>query len=233
MLLTDVFEELHFGELSQLRMGDQSSAAIAPTYYPRIIRFINLALLDLYKLFPIREKEVQIQMYGHITSYKLIYDYAESNTASTQPYKYIKDLNHPFQDDVLQVIEAYNELGEPLVVNDINNDFSIYTPEEKVVQIPFPVQGSVVSCVYRTYPPKIDPKIADPTGVIVDLPEQLLTALLAYVGYRAEIGVPQGKQNTGLGHFKRYRAITNEIKELGTINTTANSNEGLLRNGWV
>lgn len=232
MLLSEIFEHLHDAELSQLNLGIEG---IEEQHYPKIIRYINLGLIELYKKFDLRTRELILQMHDNITEYWLTYDFAESNVGGAEPVKYIMDGSDPspFADDVLQVSTIWRENGDQLPLNDANRDESVFTPEDKMVQIPTPIDGDVLSIIYRTYPTKIDQSTTDLPTIIVDLPEHLLTALFAYVGYRAHLGFPEGETSKASNFFARFRGICQTSIDEGIINRNETSNQRLDDGGWA
>lgn len=234
MLLSDIFEDLHFGELSQLNLGGPDSGGIPEEYYPRIISFINYGLIELYKKFDLRVSEVVIDLDEGISEYLLTYDYAQSNLTSLEPVKYIADsVDRPFPDDILQITEVWREDGKELPINDSNEDDSVYTPEWNILQVPEPVNGTSLSLIYRTYPTEISKLTTDLPSVSLTLPPQLLTALYSYVAYRANLGMPEGEASKASASFSRFRGICQNITDLGLLNKPGTSNNKLDENGFA
>lgn len=52
--------------------------------YPKVITQINLGLTDLHSRFPLREGQVTIQMYEHISQYYLRRQFAQTNQDSQE-----------------------------------------------------------------------------------------------------------------------------------------------------
>ena len=99
MKVSDVFSELVYGELSAHAIAMMGS--ISDTDTPRVISYINSGLLDLYTRYPLLMKELRLQQYSYITSYKLSVEHARTNSTSDK-VKYIIDSNlAPFTGDVI------------------------------------------------------------------------------------------------------------------------------------
>lgn len=179
MTLGDFFERLALGELSQHTIG--STGNILAKDYPRVIAQLNLGLTALHVRFDLKEKEVILQQYADITEYTLDSKYAQTNTTSTEDPKYIMDTaENPFLDDVLRIDGAYNEIGCAIPINDVHIVNSIFTPNARTVQIPFPVEDNIMVITYAANHPKISPSTTDLT-TFIDLPVALEDALAAYV----------------------------------------------------
>ena len=119
MYLNELFDQLTYGELSQLEYGGVDNEGITQEDHKRILPHINLALTELHKRFLIREEEVTIRCYDHIETYVLDSKYAATNTESTEPYKYIHDtVFEPFVDNVLRIEKVFNEDGQELFLNE-------------------------------------------------------------------------------------------------------------------
>ena len=79
------------------------TGSISDTDTPKVISYINSGLLALYTRYPLLMKELRLQQYGYITSYKLRVEHARTNSASNE-VKYIIDSNlAPFIGDVIRV----------------------------------------------------------------------------------------------------------------------------------
>ena len=104
----ELYEALALGELSNLAMAEEVPGKINEKNQPRIIRYANEALLELYSRFLLKEKSVLVQMLRHITFYHLLPRFAMYESSSNEPYKYIMDLpDERFIGDVIKVIAVY------------------------------------------------------------------------------------------------------------------------------
>jgi len=230
MLLSDVFEILTYGELAQLHLGGggEDEVGIDPVNYPKIIRNVNMGLIELHKRFPIKQNEVNIQLYSHITDYILHSDYAESNTASTKPYKYIMDATmlEPFDDDILLIRHVYDEVGDEFSLNDLNDTTSLYTPQHNILQVPYPDNENTLAVIYRAGPKKINHVgFSEPENTELELPDQYLEALTAYVAYRLFASVNLGEGNAEANsYYAKFETAVAVIKDVGLYIADTNQN---------
>jgi hypothetical protein len=233
MKLSTIFEDLENGELSQLSIGGGTIGAIAEEDYAKVIGYVNVAMVELYKRFPIMESELIIDLYPTIMDYVLTYDFAASNTTGPEPIKYIQDTaENPFPDDVLQIMEVFDEDMGIIPLNDDNALNSVYTPTWNTLQVPEPVEGASFSILYRAYPAEIPTSTTDLTAVDVHIPRQLSTALYAYIAYRAHLGMTERDNNKISASFSRFNAICNDVRFRGTLNRSDTTNNKLDINGW-
>jgi hypothetical protein len=232
MLLSTIFEHLYYGELSQLNLGGPEDGGIQENNYGKVISFLNLGMTELYKRFSLREKELLIELDETITHYRIHSDYAE-NGGSLEPIKYIKDdPAAPFSNDLLLIMNVYDEWGEERPLNEWMDDNAVFTPETHVLQVPNPVQGDTLSVIYRAKPDLVPTTTTDPTSVDVDVPDQLSTALFAYIAYRAHLGLPEGETSKASASYARFNAICRDVEQRGMINKEGSRNDKLDDNGW-
>lgn len=246
MLLSDLFEQLSAGEMSQLSKGGPHTHGVQPENYYKVIPHINLALIEIYKRFPLKLSEVIIQQYDHIQTYYLRSKYAETNVASTEPVKYIIDsVFQPYEDDLLRIDKVINEDGQELYLNQEDSShpdsltyWSVHTPSFDSVQVPYPEKENQMSVIYRACHPKIsvgtcdDP--IDPSLIEVNVPNALLEGLLLYVGGRVnlnrgtEISLAEGQT-----FMTKFEHSIKTVETLNLTNSVDTENRKLKNNGWV
>jgi hypothetical protein len=231
MFLSDLFSHIATLDSASINIGGDDEGLIAGIHYPKVINAINLALIELYKEFPVKEKGLVIQLYAHITNYMLHSDYADSNTTSTATWKYIQDTTFdPFVDDVIHITSVQDEDGEQLPLNTSNNTYSLYTPEYNVIQHPYPDDENAIFVAYRASPKKIPITGLDPDTYEVDLPVSLLNLFLLFVNHKLLSSVnPQ----ESLAKLNEYINMVNNSKNLGLFLTDNTTNEKLEDSGWV
>jgi len=243
MYLSTVFNQLLYGELSQTALTKNGTIAVAD--YARIVSYVNLGILELHKRFLLRERETIIQLYEHISNYHLLWDYAYTNTDSTQTYKYIIDSSaYPFNGyRIIKILAMYDEVGNDIVLNPSyteleleNENFLIaYTPSQLEIQIPYPDPEIAVSVICQVAPNDI----STPTSALalasatIDLPEVLLNALLAFVADRYFLTMSADKTENKI-YPNRFNAACAEIEANNLINTSQVIGQNRFwRNGWV
>lgn len=234
MLLSDVFDHLTYGELSQVAVGGRDSGGVQLEDYPMVISHINMGVIELYKRFPLKLSQVIIQLYSEIGTYYLDSKYAESNTSSTEPKKYIMDGVQPFDNDVLIIDSVYDEDGQELPLNEEEMTYSVFTPTYNSIQVPFSDEANAINVVYRAAPARISKSITDPTTVDVEIPYQLLDPLLLYIGSRVHSSLNLDNASAEANnYYQKFEASCNKVLELGLSIVNQHTNVRLWRDGWV
>ncbi|MGL5581534.1 MAG: hypothetical protein ACRDCE_11305 [Cetobacterium sp.] len=231
MKLKELFDSLSCGELNQLAIGN-SGNGIRPEDYPKVITQLKAGLTALHARFPLREREVIIQQYGHISVYFLRPEFAVSNTTSTEPTKYIIDTpTYPFTGRVLKVMGAYNEGGCPIPINDDPLCCSVFTPTFDSVQVVSPMDANALFLTYR----------ADHEEIIGDLDEEIripashVKALSYYIAAQFYSAIPSlDATNKGMEWQTRYENECIRIEQYDLNNQALQvTNTKPERRGWV
>ena len=247
MLLSDLFDQLTYGELSQLEYGGVDDEGITVDDYKRVIPHINLALTELHKRFLIREEEVTIRCYDHIETYILDRKYAASNLESEEKYKYIHDTSfEPFQDNVLKIEKVFNEDGQELFLNEtdpyiINTErnlvshraWSINTPNFKTIQIPYPMKENALLVEYRADHERIVVQGLEPAKTDIKIPAYLLEPFLLYIASRVYSSLGGDSAQEGMAYMAKFEASCKKIEELNLVNKEHAVNQRLEAAGWV
>lgn len=234
MQLKSVIDNLVTGELNQL--GITLDDVLAPEALPRVIRHINLALTDLYSRFSLKKKDLVVDLAFNKDVYLLDSKHAVSNTDSVED-KYLLDSPvMPFEDDLVQIIDIANDLGESVPFNDMVSGMQVYTP----VYNQLGVRGEILSNkLYVRYQAKHweVAEDADLSETTLELPPMFLQALLYYVGWR--VMSSQLKENaavTAAGFARAYEGECLRLAGLGQVNRDqgAGAQENkFLNDGWV
>lgn len=235
MTLAEIFEQLTYGELSSLKMGGFAGEEVSEENQRQVLAHINIALNELYKRFFLSSKQLMVELYDHISLYKLHSNFAVQNRLSGERYKYIIDSEYdPFQDDILKIEEVFNSDGCKVCLNDLNEPCSLFTPHYDTLQVPLPFEGSFISVHYRASHPRLKySKGMDPEKIEVNIPEGLLEALLLYVGYRATRSMGGETGQEGTQYLELFEASCAKARELGMQITPQYSNLKLDYRGWV
>lgn len=233
MQLQDIFDQLRYSELQHIKLGGhRDGTGITSEDYPAIVTHINLALTDLHTRFPIRKETVYVQIHENISTYFLNSDYAESNTGSSQPVKYIKDTtSDPFNDNLTRIEEIADELGNPYALNVENDCESITLPIHNAFNFPNPVNDLTVKVSYRANHPKLENVNG---STIVDIPMALLPVMLLYIKHRIYASLPSlsGVQASQQA-LQDYMLQVQEIEDAGVINSETSINEKREAESWV
>jgi len=195
MKAQDIVNLAKNGELKQLAVKNDDMA---------VLGYLNLGVLELYKRFPLEEAEAVITLRDGKTEYSL--DGSDADVAM------------PANKEVLTVVGAYttDENGElvSMPINDEDNPLGLNTPSFNVVEVPATLTGAVVSVIYR-----VTPKFLTALDESVNVPPQLLEALLNYIGYRGH-GALNGELKTeNQSHYVRFENSIKRVMLEGLIAT--------------
>lgn len=232
MLLSEIFDQLIYGDLNDLALVEDG--CIKPSDYPLIINAVNMGLTELHKRLPLKVKEVILQQYEQISTYTIHSKYAQTNTSSTEPIKYIVDSEfEPFVDDLLAIEAVFTEEGEEYYLNDENSVYSIFTPSWNQIQFPYPDNDNAFSVIYRANHRKIDTGIVD-LDEEVEIPSSLLEPLLLYVSYRLRDSKDKlNGTNNSINILNKFEISLAQIEQAGLITQGVSTNYNLTNNGWV
>ena len=162
-----------------------------------VLGFINLGVLELYKRFSLRVEEWLVELQDDTSYYKA-------------------------PDDFMWIVAAYGEVGEDsnatvnvLPVNEEDNPLSINTVGWNKIQIPLSVTGAYVSVIYAATPEHYT--VAEDTKTI-NIPPQMIEALLAYIGWRANSTIDTGVQTEDSVWYRRFEDSCSRLEVKGFIN---------------
>jgi hypothetical protein len=248
MKLKEIFDQLTYGELSQLSIGGSEAGAVAPANYNRLLAHINLALTALYKRFPLKEGRVKIELQPGRLTYPIHSKYAVHGLNTTEPVRYIKDTaEEPFRDDIHKIERVYSSGGLEFGLNDLEDPFSMMTPTATVLRVPADIvtppvelddllRTTTLDVVYRANHRIIlgNGLDLDPEAVEVELPYSHLEPLLYFVS--ARLHTPTGMSNeTNMGNIyaAKYEQACQEIETRNLRVDNVSQPDRLARNGWV
>ena len=162
-----------------------------------VLGFINLGVLELYKRFTLSVEEWIIAL-------------EDGQSYYTAP------------EDFMWIIAAYGEVGmdsvqevNVLPVNEEDNPLSINTVGWNKVQVPLSVTGAYVSIIYAATPEVYS--ITD-MNKTVNIPPQMIEALLAYIGWRANSTIDTGIQTEDTVWYNRFESSCSRLEVKGFIN---------------
>jgi hypothetical protein len=232
--VTDLFKLLSYGEFSNLAIGSDGAGTITAAAQPRIVQHANEGLLRLYSKYILSEKDVIVELVEGITHYHLDSRYSETvYDPSEVSYPYIKDLGREtFSNDVIRVLAVYDSLGCRLPLNDNELSSSVFTPQARVLQVPYFIPEISLSILYQAKPPILSH--LEPSGE-VELPDALVGALTAHIAWKVYSAMNTAEATgKALEHKARYEEICGEaIAEdlVATSISTTNSRFG--KRGWI
>lgn len=234
MNVNDLFEQLSYSELSNLNIGVEGTGAIVEEKQPAIVLFANEALLRLHTRFVLKEKDLLIELVSHITNYHLIERYAESRAPQPGvPYPYIKDLaGEQFIDDIIKITNVYDTSGYSLLLNDADHIDSVFTPRDKLLQVPYPITGSMLNVLYQAKHPILT---MDNLEAEIVIPDVLVSAMRAHIAAAVYSGIatPEAMAKSAELSMK-YETLCAEVTERDAVNSSlSNTNTRFAKRGWV
>jgi hypothetical protein len=238
MKLQEIFDQLVYGELNQLagNLGVSNIGTVSTDNYPKVVAGIRMGLTELYKRFRLSSDVVTIVMIPEVTMYKLHSMYSMRSTDVSVRYKYIDDSAYfPFTDSVLSIDRVFDEVNDELPLNNQEAFYSLYTPQMTTIQIPDPVEGSIVNVHYtKNHDFIIGSPDINPLSVEVDIPLPYLEALLLYVAGRLLTGSGNlTGANDGSIMMAKYNQAIQRVSEQGYYIQDTSTNLKKETNGWV
>jgi hypothetical protein len=223
MNLGELFKKLSHSHLSNLSIGDDGAGTVPTGKRAQVVTHINEVLLRVFTRFVLYEKSVLIETYSSRVNYPLETRFAQSS-GSDETHKYIMDFEEPFTGDVLKILAVYNNFGATFVLNDIEDFWSLFTPQPNVLQVPHPQNGQALAIQYQARHPIIPSDAEDEFPLLV--PAYLEGAVTAAVG-GAIIGSMNGQDNLLKQQTltAEYEAICLDIESKDLVNQTASTSD--------
>lgn len=190
MTIQEIINMAKGSELRNLKVDDAS-----------VLSYINLAMIELYKRFPISTAEGQIE-----------------KVMGQDVYDIPAEWGYMWIIGAWGTIIVDNRL-EPaqLRINEEDSPYSLNTFSWNKVQINEGVADGIVSIIYVKAPTMYGE--ADMASHIA-VPPQFTEALLHYIGYRAYSTLDDiGEQGGSNAHYARFEASCNRIKMEGMYNS--------------
>lgn len=227
--LADIYADLSFGPLAEMAIGMKGTGAIRTDDEDRLVFLINAGLDELHSRFLLHEKELRIRVIEGNTLYPLDPAYADTGTGDTKFI--VDDEAQPFVFDVVRLLVAFDPEGEELPINDYEDERSVFTPVQDVVQIPNELEaasGEVFSFLYQASHPKIG--VGD-NDQLVRLPIPLYQALNDYVASRIFMSM-NGQEHRARGAelMASFEAACALAVENNTVAVSLNTTTSKLEN---
>jgi hypothetical protein len=232
--LYDALQALTYGEFQHLKVGnffpDQHDSEPDPRAYAQLCSHVNMGLTAMFSRFPLRFEEIDVQLHEEITDYFLSTEY--SSAVGTAPVKYIMDtVSEPFTGNVLKIEEVYEEDGDRVPMNDVDEDLSVFTPRGNLVQVPWPNDWITISVQYRANHPKINWQAGtDPSSIELEIEHQFFEPLLFYVASRM---MSSNLTQEGATFWSKYQNRINFINDMGLYPQAELTDDRLQRRGFV
>ena len=240
MKLSEIFNQLAYGELSQTGMVDSTTGLMITTKYGQLVSHVNLGLTALHKRFPLKEGRLTLALQAGRLTYPL-------NTSDDVIIIEGGEGDEEFNDDILKIERVYSSSGTELGLNNEANPLSCFTPKatvlrvpalivDKSLDLPSELQTDTLTVVYRAnHAILAAPATLNPARVEVDLPYSHLEPLLLYVASRimTPMGAGQFEGQGGNNYYAKYEASCAHLESTNLRVDQDSQNSRMERNGWV
>lgn len=234
MQVSELFTRLSYGVFSNLSIGMEGNGTIQTDKKPKIVGYLNEALLKLYSRFVLKQSELILMQDVSLRLYRLTAENALSNTSPAPgQVLFIQDTTlQPFPGDLIKILEVYDDCGCIQPLNDAEHPSSLFTPQTDVLQIPKPLPGKPLSVIYQARHSVIGSN--DYTAVI-DIPATLEVALASYIAYLTYSHM-NGQEHAvkAAEHLGLYEATCAEVTGRDLVNgSSSQTNTRFENRGWV
>ena len=223
MKLSEVFNQLAYGELAQLKITELVNGVVGAESYPALIAHVNMGLNALFKRFNLKEGRVNIPLVPGTLTYSV---------------------NTP---DVFKIERVYTKEGWELGLNDEADYYSCFTPSTNMLRvsadvvaqstdIPLELKTTELEVVYRANHPLIvlQDGTLNPDLVEVELPYGHLEALLYFIASRVNNPIGMGVEfNAGNNWAAKYEQECQKLEVFNLRIDKVSTNTRLIQNGWV
>ena len=101
--LQDIFDLLASGEFANMAIGRSVTNSITAENYPKIVNNMNLGLIELYKRFQLRKKEIYLYQQENVTEYYIRSDYVTSANYTGDDAYLVEATDEEFEDDIIKM----------------------------------------------------------------------------------------------------------------------------------
>ena len=231
MNLTELYSRLSYGPLSNLSMGETTPGDITAPNKPKIVTHLNDALTKLHERFILREKAFVIRTIEGRMDYLLHKIYSTQGHTGSNPIYILDTVQDPFVEDIVCCLEAWDNTGRKLPLNDSSRDYSLFTPQADILQIPNQEPGAEISVSYQAYAVPI----VLGSSTVFQIPKALEQALIYYIA--GEVYSNLGSDNSSAKateHYAKYEKICKDLEDKNTLATSnVSSTSRFDLNGWV
>lgn len=238
LTLEDCLNKLARGKLSNLSFCE--SGKVKEANIPKVVDAINEGIIRLYSIFPIKEKSLLVELLEGRTDYELTSEHSLRHLDfDVEPEEfdhwnyYIRDTEeHPFEDDILQIMEVWDDLDRKRPINDSDNPLSVFVPEQNLIIVNFSIHGRVLNIIYKAKHQELN---STNLKALIDIPEFLHNCLFSYVAYliHADMNTQEAVANSQK-YFTEYQNLINEINLSGLFTTDKLvSDKKFIKRGWV
>lgn len=231
--LADLYKSLALSVLNNTGIVTDDMRDVDDDKKDYILEFIRKGMTRLHSRFVLRSNQIYLEMHEGRTNYPLRKQYAYmSYDPEKEQYPFIFDTPaHPFEGDVLKILNVFDNMGHRRILNDNNDTHGLFTPRPDTLQCIRPRHGETLSVVYQASHPPL-------TGDVnqeIDLPETLHSALEYWVAYSYYTGLNTA-ESTGKAaeYLQMYESICKEVEDFDLVNGSSSQTNTLFKlRGWV
>lgn len=161
-----------------------------------ILGFLNLGVLELHKRFALKNEEYVIALEDGVDLYKMPADFMWAVAA--------------YGEVDIRSTEVVNQLP----INEEDNPLSINSVGWNTLQVPVAVAGAYISIIYVASPVTYT---IDDMDTELDLPPQMVEALLAYIGYKGNSTIDSGVQTEDNAWYMRFENSCGKLREYSML----------------
>lgn len=239
MKLTEIFNMLSYGELSNLKIAGEDGV-VPKEKYAKIITSVNLGLTALHNRFLLQVGTLYVDLIEGQQQYILKRLYQVGNPEGLRFVQYIRESDPTFADDIIRIEQVFDQNGRELGLNDPVNLYAVSTPNMSTLRVPLGLvkeeKVTSLTVLYRADHKRIvwEDKTFDPDDEEVELPYSHLQALVYYVASR--IHNPTGFTDTnheGNNYAAKYERECGNLEAQNLRVDTSETNTKTMRGGWV
>lgn len=210
MKLSEFFDHLAYGELSQYGIGTDDAGKIAHKDFPRLSMLINLGLTRIYMKLPLDVKRIKLNVTEDVNTYPLP------------------------EDSILAVLDVTSDEGSLPVM--LNNDFAKDTVSVSTKAVTFeePIAGSYTVTYQRNHSRLLISKRMNPDEIELDIPEFIVEPLLTFCAAKV-IGSGGNGESIQEGQMKlqEFEMLLQQIEDSGVVPEPTPTEQRHKPYGWV
>ena len=234
--LKNFFDLLATGELSNIKVSRSGTGSIAEEDYAKIIGFINLGVIELYKRFKLLQKELILHACPEQPEYELRSNrIATVNNMNSRTYiedAGSKDLN------IIEIIEIYNYAGQLMRMNDRHATPTIIITSPDTLKISKLVAPEKFEIVYQASPDLIVmDEDFEASECWIDIPTFVMDPLVYFIA--AKTYKPMGANDSSVNADKsasyqqQYELACQKIELYGLDPRTNDNPDTFQSEGWA
>ena len=238
ILLSEIFDNLAFGEFTNLAIGQSVDDSITAAAYPKIVSAVNMGLREIYKRFLLKKKEFNLHQQSGVTIYYLRTDQL-GDVGNMDDETYIAEAAvDPFGEDFIRILEAHDELGDVVHINNPKYpDTGIFTQTYDTIKMANHDPLAIITITYQaSYPKIIINESFDPALVKLYIPDFIENALYTFIASRLFKGktgkAAEGENRPVNTYLYQFEAACAKLDELGLAEETEDNYNTFQDRGW-